>query len=197
MSNSLKVFAAIFVLLAAVAIVVGEKKTSDPEALALTFAEYDELIQAPVSSLTPLELAEYLIKQEHHYNLIDLQGSASSYQIPTAETHTIESFLARKIPVNETIILYSKNETEALQLYYLLLIRGYFKVKILQGGTAQWFSVVLQPKKSAIAEGDIGKRRKITEFFGGVLVGDSENEIATFNAPAIQLQKKHKVHRGC
>ena len=129
--------------------------------------------------------------------MIDLQSDSGSYQIPTAETHSIESFLAKKTPVNETIILYSKNETEALQLYYLLVIRGYFKVRILQGGATQWFSEVLQPRKSDIAEEDIERRREITEFFGGVLVGDSENEIESFNPTVIQLLKKHKVHRGC
>jgi len=197
MSNSLKLFAVIFVLLAAAAFLVGEEKTLDPEDLALTFAEYDSLMLSPVSSITPLELAEYLMKQEHHYNLIDLQGNEASYQIPTAESHSIASFLAKKIPVNQTIILYSKNETEALQLYYLLLIRGYFKVSVLQGGTTQWFNEVLQPRKSAIAEKDIEKRRKITEFFGGVLLSDSEYENETFNPSVIQLLKKHKVHRGC
>ena len=105
--------------------------------------------------------------------------------------------MAKKVPLNETIFLYSQNETEALQLYYLLLIRGYFKVKVLQGGTSQWFSEVLQPKKSAIAEKDFERRRKITEFFGGVLLADSDNEIENFTPSAIQLQKKHKVHRGC
>ena len=197
MSKPLKFFAGIFVLLAAAALMVGEEKTLGPEELTLTFAEYDSLMQSPVSSLTPLELAEYLMKQEHHYNLIDLQGAGASYQIPTAETHTIDSFLAKKIPVNETIVLYSKNETEALQLYYLLVVRGYFKVKVLQGGTTEWFSEVLQPRRAAIAEKDIEKRRNIAEFFGGVLVGDSEYQAETFNPSAIQLQKKHKAHRGC
>lgn len=197
MSNSLKFFTGIFILLAGAALLVGQEKTLDPEELALTFAEYDSLMQSPVSSITALELAEYLMQQEHHYNLVDLQSNGGLYQIPTAETHSIDSFLAKKIPVNETIILYSKNETEALQLYYLLLVRGFFKVKVLQGGTTQWFSEVLQPRKSSIAEEDFEKRKKITEFFGGVLLADSETEIKTFNPSVIQLQKKHKVHRGC
>lgn len=197
MSNSLKLFSGIFALLAVAALLVGQEKTFDPEQLTLTFAEYDSLMQTPVNSITALEFAEYLMKQEHHYNLIDLQGNDSSYQIPTAESHSADSLLAKKIPVNETIILYSKNETQALQVYYLLLIRGYFKISVLQGGSTQWVRDVLQPKKSAIAEEDIESRRKITEFFGGVLVSDSENIISNFNPSVIDLQKKHKAHRGC
>lgn len=197
MSKSLKIFSIILVLLAGTALLVGEKRTNNPEDLALTFSEYDALMLSPVSSITPLELAEFLMKQEHHYNLIDLQGDGTSYQLPTAEALSVDSFLKKNIPVNETIILYGKNETAALQLYYLLLIRGYFKVQVLQGGMTQWFSEILRPRRSAIAEEDVEYRREITEFFGGMLVMETDEGTEFFNPPSIHLEKKHKEHGGC
>jgi len=197
MSRSLKIFSIIILVLAGTALLVGEKKMSDPGDLALSFSEYDALMLSPVSSITPLELAEFLMKQEHHYNLIDLQGDGVSYQLPTAETHSMDSLLEKNIPVNETIILYGKNETAALQLYYLLLVRGYFKVQVLQGGMTQWFSEILQPRRSAIADEDVDHRREVTEFFGGMLVSESDEGTEVFNPPSIQLEKKHKVHGGC
>ena len=133
-------------------------------------------------------MADYLIKQEHHYNLIDLQGEQSSYQIPTAEKHSIESFLAKKIPINETIFIYAEFETQALQLYYLLSMKGYFKVKLLTGGLVAWSNDILQPTLTKIDSDKIQHRREITEFFGGSF--DSINR--SLKIKEILFEKKTK-----
>ncbi len=172
---------------------LGDKPTSKGHALNLSFNEFDEIIQAPVDQISALELADYLIKQQHHYNLIDLQGSEASYHIPTAESFTATEFLQSGVAVNETIILYSEHEIKATQLYYLLVIRGYFNVKVLSGGLNQWTQQVLQPNLINIPIEQKPLRQKITDFFGG-----SFSEIETSEPiKVIKLDKKIKQHHGC
>ncbi len=161
--------------------------------LNLTFSEFDDIIQAPVKQISAVELADYLMKQEHHYNLIDLQGDNASYRIPTAESYTPITFVQKQIPVNETIILYSQLETTATQLYYLLLIRGYFKVKVLTGGIEQWTQQILQPNIHRIPENQRSLRQQLTDFFGGSF---SQTK-ADIKPKIINLEKKVKVHHGC
>ncbi|WP_395373512.1 rhodanese-like domain-containing protein [Marinicella sp. W31] len=192
MSPGLKLTTIVFVVLGVVAIVIGDRKPLDLNDPALSFAEFDEIIQTPVSTMTALELAEYLMAQEHHYNLIDLQDQAQ-YRIPTADVDSISGFLEKDIPVNETIIVYAETETKALQLYYLLIIRGYFKVHVLEGGLKQWYVDILNPEQQKIAVSEFEKRQKITEFFGGVFKQDGYD----FTPRSIQLEKKNKSHHGC
>jgi len=199
MSNSLKMVAGFFLALAAIALIVGGNSPGSSDDLTLTFAEYDAIIKAPVSHTSAIELAEFLMAQSHHYNLIDLQEKHADYLIPTAERHTIASVLAAKIPVNETVIIYAQNETESLQLYYLFLIRGYFKVKILSGGIDAWTRDVLKPSSASISAEQLATREKITRFFGGQIV-TTQNPLAadkTLPSPTIHLEKKHRKHGGC
>ena len=193
MSPSLKILAIVLLVLGALAFVLGDRAPQDADSIALTFAEYDEIIQAPVTTMTAVELAEYLMAQEHHYNLIDLQPGEAEYQIPTADVDTIAGFLAKEVPVNETIILYAETETEAIQLYYLLVIRGYFKVSVLQGGLKQWYADILQPEQNTIAPEQLQKRQQLTEFFGGAFKQAGYD----FTPRNIQLEKKNKEHHGC
>ena len=193
MSPSLKILAIVLLVLGALAFVLGDRAPQDADSIALTFAEYDEIIQAPVTTMTAVELAEYLMAQEHHYNLIDLQPGEAEYRIPTADVDTIAGFLAKEVPVNETIILYAETETEALQLYYLLVIRGYFKVSVLQGGLKQWYADILQPEQHTIAPEQLQKRQQLTEFFGGAFKQAGYD----FTPRNIQLEKKNKEHHGC
>ena len=193
MGNSLKIVSVGFILLGFVAFLLGERDSNSADDLALSFAGFDEIIKAPINKISAVDLADYLIKQEHHYNLIDLQGKESSYQIPTAESHTVQSFLDKKTPVNETIFLYTQHETEAIQLYYLLAIRGYFKVKVVSGGVAQWHNAILQPNTSFIEEGEIPFRQKLTEYFGGSFGAVGER----LEIKKVLLEKKKKNHHGC
>jgi hypothetical protein len=193
MSNGFKLIAVSLLLLGLIVVFIGDtpnQSTSDP---ALSFDEYNDLVSAPVPLISPVELAEYLMQQEHHYNLIDLQEKGAIYQIPTSEAHSLNSFLDQKIAVNETIFLYSESEAVAVQLYYLLNIRGYFKVKVLAGGTAAWSDQILRPNLAGIEESQLARRQELTEFFRGVY-DQSGNQLELRN---IILEKQHKKHKGC
>lgn len=193
MSQSLKIFASAFLLLGIIAFFIGDNPPQSADDLALTFSEFDGVIAAEVNKISAVELAEKLIQQKDFYHLVDLQGEQASYQIPTAESYSVQSFLDKKIPVNQSIYLYSKSETESLQLYYLLIIRGYFKVKVLDGGVGQWFKDVLQPDVSLIDKNAILHRRKITEYFGGGFGSTNEK----IEIKKVLLEKKEKKHQGC
>lgn len=160
---------------------------------ALTFDEYDSLVSAPVPMISAVELAEYLMQQEHHYNLVDLQKKDAIYHIPTSEVYSISSFLDQKIAVNETIFLYSETEAEAIQLYFLLNIRGYFKVKVLEGGAVAWFDQILRPNQADIEVSQRVHRKTLSEFFGGAF--DSSGD--QLELREISIEKRHKKHQGC
>jgi hypothetical protein len=193
MSNGFKLIAVSLLLLGLIVLFIGEEpiqSTSDP---ALTFGEYDGLVSAPVPMISPIELAGYLMRQEHHYNLVDLQKKGAIYHIPTSETHTLNSFLDQKIAVNETIFIYSESEAQAVQLYFLLNIRGYFKVKVLAGGAEAWIDQILRPHQSDIEASQLARRQKLTGFFGGAF-DQAEDQPGFRN---ISLEKQHKKHQGC
>lgn len=159
----------------------------------LSFAEFDDIILSPVNKITPLELASALMKQEQHYNLFDLRKGEVQYRIPTAEPLSAQQVIDRDIAVNEVIWLYSENESEALQLYYLLLIRGYFKVQVVAAGMNGWKQQILSPNVDSIADNMLLQRRAISEFFGG----NFSKRQTDFSPKPIQLLKKHKKHHGC
>jgi hypothetical protein len=193
MSNGFKLIAVGLLLLGLIVVFIGEssnQSTSDP---ALSFDEYDDLVSAPVPMISPVELAEYLMQQEHHYNLVDLRKKAAIYQIPSSETHTLSSFLDQKIAVNETIFLYSETDAVAVQLYFLLNIRGYFKVKVLAGGARAWIDQILRPNQADIEEPVLESRQNLSEFFGGAF--DQSESQSGFRK--IILEKQHKKHKGC
>jgi len=192
-SNGFKLIAVSLLLLGLIVVFIGETPEQSTSGPALSFDEYDELVSAPVPMISPVELAEYLMQQEHHYNLVDLRSGDVRYQIPTSETHSLSSFLDRRIAVNETIFLYSETDAEAVQLYFLLNIRGYFKVRVLAGGARAWINQILRPTPEDIEESQLAHRQILTGFFGGVF-GQS-GSLPEFRK--ITLEKKHKKHKGC
>ena len=193
MSNGLKLMAVSLFLLGLVVLYIGEAPSQGSSDPALSFDEYDELVSAPVPMISAVELAEYLMQQEHHYNLVDLRGMDAIYRIPTSETHSLGSFLDRKIPVNQTIFLYSETDAQAVQLYLLLNIRGYFKVKVLAGGARAWTDQILRPNPADIEKSQLVHRQKLTGFFGGAFdQPGSRPELRE-----IILEKQHKKHEGC
>jgi rhodanese-related sulfurtransferase len=199
-SNGLKIISALFIITAFTAFIMDRQPKHQNHQAVMTFEEFDDIIAVPIPMVSPVELADFLMKQEHHYNLINIQSENISadkttehYFIPTAEGHSYESFLKLNIPVNESIFLYSKSEAEAVQLYYLLVIRGYFKVKVLKGGIDAWHQQILNPIISDIIFTDQEHRKKLTTFFGG----NFNNVAGKFSVEKIILNKKIKKHKGC
>jgi hypothetical protein len=200
MSKGLKAISALFIITALSAFIIDKQSNNINHQAVMTFDEFDDIITTSIPMISPVELANFLMKQEHHYNLIKL-GSIKSpttkttdhYFIPTTEEHSFESFLNLNIPVNETIFLYSSSEVEAVQLYYLLTIRGYFKVKVLNGGITAWYQQILNPLITDISYTAQEHRKKLTTFFGGSF----NNAPGIFSVENVILNKKIKKHKGC
>lgn len=188
--------AILLILLGVIALIIGDKQETTDDQIALTFAEYDQVISEPIVQIESLQLAEMLMRQSEFYHLFDLTKAKSSYSIPTSEFSTIEKIIEKKIPVNELIILYSENEQQSIQAYYLLLIRGYFKIKILKGGLSEWRRQILYPTRKSIPTEMLKGRETISQFFGGQVVSSNTNQLPLKNVP-IQLEKKVKKHQGC
>ncbi len=193
MSKGFKWIAASLLVVGFIVVFIAEDSSQSSTEPGLTFDEYDSLVTAAVPMISPVELADYLMKQEHHYNLVDLQGPGADYQIPSSETHTFESFLNQKIAINETIIVYSESDAAAVQLYYLLTIRGYFKVRVLAGGVERWIEEILQPRHETIEVSRISYRQELSEFFGGRFYQTGIQP----GFPKIVIEKTHKKHQGC
>lgn len=195
MSKPLLYTGVVLILLAIIAVTLesSQQKEQTPQSNTLSFSEFDEIVQSPISKISPVELAEALMAQQQHYNLFDLRIGEVDYQIPTAESVTLQQVLDKNIAINENIWLYSENETTAIQVYYLLLVRGFFKVKVVTAGMSGWKQDILMPNADLIPGNQKIRRQLISEFFGGSFTSDKNH----FSVKPVQLTKKHKKHHGC
>lgn len=195
MSKPLLFTGVVLFLLALIAVTLelSQPKDQTSQSDMLSFSEFDEIVQSPISKMSPLELAEALIAQQQHYNLFDLRTGEVDYRIPTAESVTLQQVLDKNIAINENIWLYSENETAAIQAYYLLLVRGFFKVKIVTAGMSGWKQEILMPNADLIPDSQKVRRQSISDFFGGSFT-NLKND---FSVKPVQLTKKHKKHHGC
>lgn len=190
---------AVFIPLGVVACFIEERPEADLDALQLTFAEFDEIVQQQVKKIKPLKLAELLMKQDENYYLLDIdkgrQHEEEQYQIPTAEKYDLNLIKQSNWRLNDNIIVYSENEIEALQAYYLLTIRGFFNVRVLSGGIVAWKKDVLYPNKAEIEFDLLKQREKTTRFFGGEF-SDSQSSPDLIPNPIQLIKQKHQRH-GC
>ncbi len=183
-------------LLGTSAFILGDKPKPSDDALGISFNEFDTLIQQPVNSIAPIELAKLLQEQNAHYQLVKLD-EPDSYQIPTSAQLTVNQLVKQGWLLNEHIILYAEDTNLALQGYYLLLIRGYFKVRLVTGGLPQWRQQVLFPAKATIPLQQLEFRQQLAKFFGGQLVDTYSGTDQQHPLKAIRLDKKQHRRQGC
>lgn len=144
------------------------------------------------SKIDVLELAGWLIQGKADYKLIDVrsENSFNEYHIPEAQNFSVLALQNSPLQKNEKIILYSDNEMEAAQAWFLLKSKGYKAVYILSGGLDSWKNRILFPKASANASADeqanYEKIKEISKHFGGV--PQSVSEESTPKTP-VQLPK--------
>ncbi|WP_196137540.1 rhodanese-like domain-containing protein [Aliikangiella sp. G2MR2-5] len=193
-NRTLIILTLVFLPLGLSAFFLEERPITDEDALMLSFTEFDELVEQKVRKISPLKLAKLLMEQNQNYFLLDLR-EAADYKIPTSENYDLNLIKQSKWRLNDNIILYSENEAEALQAYYLLMIRGFFKVTILSGGFEAWKKEVLFPQKSEIPAELLKEREKTSRFFGGEL-SDSNSSPPSAPNPIQLLKQKHQRH-GC
>jgi len=193
-SNTHKILIVMALVLGGIALLLQDKETADPDQLFLSFSEFNQIIQSEVTVIEPLELAELLMQQKQPYQLINF-GKQNGYQIPTSESLTLNNLDTRKWRLNDLIILYDDNSIQAQQAYYLLLIRGYFNVKVLSGGTKEWLSTVVFPNPTAIPIENLKQREATAKYFGGNILAQAGISPAAPNP--IEIAKKEHKRNGC
>jgi rhodanese-related sulfurtransferase len=197
MSKSLKVIILFFVIMSALTYLLKKleiKNSSDD--LNMTFTDFDQIISDKIPKINASDLADLIMKQNDHYFLYNLQNDTNkNYNIPSSEQLTLSEIKNFNLNVNNKIILYDLYEEKAIQAYYLLNIRGYFNVQILQGGYFTWQNTILNADTLKLSSFDIQKLKIRTSFFGGNINTNNSNQ--TLKPQVKKIGKKIKEHHGC
>jgi len=167
-----------------------------------------------IGSIKVNKLADDIIKSKYDYRLVDLRSSDdySKYYIPTSENIEVSQLLESDLSRNENILLYSDNDIESAQAWFLLKSQEYNSVNILVGGLKNWQSDVLFPTCTCginPTKEQRHKHNKIAEvsiFFGGkiqtnnISVVDNNIGMPKLQTPSkvtLKKAKGKKKREGC
>lgn len=161
--------------------------------------------------INPLELADWIIKGKADYTLVDLrtEDQYNKYFIPTAINIPLTQLPESDLLRNQKIILYSDDDVNTAQAWFILKSEGFKGVYMLDGSLKSWNHEVLFPKlavnasKEEIAQFE--KIKEISKYFGGQAQTDSTQISETkINFPTPQVtskgnlnQPKKKKREGC
>jgi rhodanese-related sulfurtransferase len=159
-------------------------------------------------------VADAIIKSKFDYRLIDLRKESeyAKYHIPSAENIQVETILKSDLARNENILLYSDNDIEAAQAWFLLKADNYRAVNILKGGLEKWQKEILFPVCTCGESPSTEQKHKhnmlaeVSKFFGGKIQTDNivENtekvrmpELAEPTSITLKKAKGKKKREGC
>lgn len=139
------------------------------------------------TKIDPIELAGWIIKGMADYKLVDVRSDKefNEYHIPQAENISLMELQNSRLERTDKIVLYSNNEMEAAQGWFLLRSKGYKAVYILSGGLYGWKNSVLFPSvasdTNAEEEMKAEKIKEVSRFFGGTprLSGEEAGTLKT------------------
>lgn len=134
-------------------------------------------------------LADWIIKGNADYSLVDLRNEKEfgEYHIPNSFNIPINNLLNGDLLRNMKIILYSDDDVNAAQAWFLLKSDGYKGVYILNGGLKEWKNKILFPALASNATAEeishFEKMKEVSKFFGGTPQTGSEESVA----PAVKM----------
>ncbi|MBK8943855.1 MAG: rhodanese-like domain-containing protein [Ignavibacteriae bacterium] len=159
------------------------------------------------------DLADNIIQSKSDFRLIDLRKPEefAKYNIPTSENIQLDQLLNSELQRNEKLILYSDNDIEATQAWFLLKTNNFKGINIIPGGLNNWKENILFPKCDCGENPSVEQKHKhdklaeVSKYFGGNIQTNSEelivkNEMPQLKAPtAITLKKTSgkKKREGC
>lgn len=165
-----------------------------------------------IGTIKVAELADDIIKSKYDYRLIDLRKTEkySKYNIPSSENIQVDQILKSDLARNENILLYSDNDIESAQAWFLLKSNNYNGVNILKGGLISWQEDILFPACVCETNPSVEQTHKhnklaeISKYFGGNMqsgnVSESKMKMPELKAPtSIKLKKTKgkKKREGC
>lgn len=170
--------------------------------------------ESKTAKLDAVELAGWIIKGDADYKLVDVRPEKeyNEYHIPGAISIGLVELQNLPFEKTEKVILYSGNEMESAQAWFLLRSKGLRAVYILSGGLEAWKNQVLFPKitMSTVPEETMKseKIKEVSKYFGGtpqIAGSDSltsvKTEMPKLQAPVQQSQSgsspQRKKKEGC
>lgn len=166
--------------------------------------------------ISVMELADWLIKGNEDFVLVDLRDEKSynEYAIPNSVNIEIENLLESDLMRNEKIILYGDDDITSAQAWFILKSANYKSVYILKGGMNAWKNEILYPKLADNAtpeeKSEFEKVKQVSLYFGGspqIVYEHTTNttiqNIPTTPTPKISLpsvemkNKPKKKREGC
>ncbi|MDZ7623042.1 MAG: rhodanese-like domain-containing protein [Ignavibacteriaceae bacterium] len=183
---------------------MGSKVKVNVKDLALTTVNNSDKIK-------PLELADWIIKGKSDYTLVDVrdEDQYSQYFIPTAINIPLPELPESDLLRNQKIILYSDDDVNSAQAWFILKSKNFNGVYLLDGGLKKWQEEVLFPKLAVNAsKEEIAQFEKVIEmskYFGGVpQTGSTETIDTKVQMPTPQVttqpnvtKPKKKKREGC
>jgi rhodanese-related sulfurtransferase len=180
-------------ILAAVALALGALAVlGDPyqgSVVTVNTKELAAIVEAKVDHVDAVELADWILRGETEYRLIDIREEAaySEYHIPTAEHVPIGMLPDYPLLRNERIVLYSDGGIHSAQAWFLLKAQGYHGVYMLFGGLDAWKDEVLFPALPADPTPEelarFERARFVSEQFGGTPRTGVEDEVRQAAVP--------------
>jgi len=159
----------------------------------------------------PLELADWIIKNKSDYTLVDVRSEDqfNEYNIPTSISIPLPELPESDLLRNQKIILYTDDDVNAAQAWFILKSKNFNGVYLLDGGLKKWQDDVLFPKLAVNASKEdvteFEKIKEISKYFGGSAQTDStqvSETIINMPTPKVTSQStgtktKKKKREGC
>ncbi len=175
------------------------------------------IVQTEVDHVEVDELADWIIKGETDYRLVDIRTEKefNDYNIPGSENIPITGLLESDLARNEKIIIYSEGGIHSAQAWFLLKAKNFKNVYMLRGGLDEWKDKILFPTLSTTATDDEKAKFEIasaiSRYFGGtpqLVSGEKTTSVAIQpNTPTVPKIKaptgttaggtKKKKREGC
>lgn len=171
-------------------------------------AEENETSQVDYFSV--LELAQD-IRGKENISVIDLRPASDfeKFNIPSSINLTLSELLDFETPRHSSLIIYSDNDTQSEQAYFMLKGLGKTQQFVLKGGVEDWYDYILYPKlPKTVADSNqvlVSKIKALTSFFGGRIefIDDAEileyylEEPVNYNHKGPKKVVKNLERMGC
>ncbi|MEQ9266279.1 MAG: rhodanese-like domain-containing protein [Balneolaceae bacterium] len=147
--------------------------------------EAEENETSQVDYFSVLELAQD-IRGKENISVIDLRPASDfeKFNIPSSINLTLSELLDFETPRHSSLILYSDNDTQSEQAYFMLKGLGKTQHFVLKGGVEDWYDYILYPKlPKAVTDSNqmlVSKIKALTSFFGGRIEFIDDAEILEY-----------------